>query len=73
MNSKFDNKTLRVNIFRNQTNISIIKILSRFPKPMSLFSTRKIYRKPLAGTSNEEISTELHLLSAYYGVAAQKL
>lgn len=73
MNSKFGNKVLRVNIFRDQTNNSIVKTLSLFPKPMSFFSTRKIYRKPLAGTSNEEISTELHLVSAYYGVVVQKL
>lgn len=47
MNSKFDDEALRVNIFRDQTNSSIIKTLSLFPKPMSLFSTRKIVQKAL--------------------------
>lgn len=47
MSSKLGNKALRVNNFRDQTNSSIIKTLSLFPKPMSLFSTRKIVQKAL--------------------------
>lgn len=47
MNTKFGNKALRINIFREQTNSSIIKTLSLFPKPVSLFGTRKIVQKAL--------------------------
>lgn len=37
------------------------------------FLLEKLYRKPLAGTSTEEISIELHFVSAYNEVVVQKL